>query len=104
MSEINTDLHIGNGSYINIQTSSLVKMQEQFIVYTDDGPISLTVDIVADFEKIDKKYQEIFFNILSSKYLNKASFGNNPFSECRPIVKRKWWQFWKSKYFESKHK
>ena len=100
MSEISKDLHIGNGSYINIQTSSLVKMQEQFIVYTDDGPISLTVDIVADFETIDKNYREIFFNVLSSKYLNKVSFGNNPFSECRPIVKRKWWQFFKPKFVE----
>jgi len=100
MSEINTDLHIGNGSYISMQTSNLVKTQEQFIMYTEDGPISLTVDIVADFATIDKKYHEIFFNILSSKYLNKASFGNNPFSECRPIVKRKWWQFFKPKFIE----
>ncbi len=97
---MNTEFHIGNGSYINVQTSSIVKLNEQFIVYSEDGPITLTVDIVADFAKIDKKYHEIFFNVLSSKYLNRASFGENPFSECRPIVKRKWWQFWKSKYFE----
>jgi len=100
MSEKNTDFHIGNGSYINIQTSSIVKLNEQFIVYTEEGPIELTVDIVADFDKIDKKYHEIFFNVLASKYLNRASFGDNPFSECRPIIKRKWWQFWKSKYVE----
>jgi len=90
MSEKNTDFHIGNGSYINIQTSSIVKLNEQFIVYTEEGPIELTVDIVADFDKIDKKYHEIFFNVLASKYLNRASFGDNPFSECRPIIKRKW--------------
>jgi hypothetical protein len=101
MSEKNTDFHIGNGSYINIQTSSIVKLNEQFIVYTEEGPIELTVDIVADFDKIDKKYHEIFFNVLASKYLNRASFGDNPFSECKPIVKRKWWQFWKSKYVQS---
>jgi hypothetical protein len=101
MSEKNTDFHIGNGSYINIQTSSIVKLNEQFIVYTEEGPIELTVDIVADFDKIDKKYHEIFFNVLASKYLNRASFGDNPFSECKPIVERKWWQFWKSKYVQS---
>jgi hypothetical protein len=56
--------------------------------------------VVADFATIDPKYHEIFFNVLSSKYLNKASFGDNPFSECKPIIKRKWWEFWKSKYVQ----
>jgi PAS domain S-box-containing protein len=70
------------------------------IIFSEDGPISFTVDIVADFAKIDKKYHEICFNLLSSKYLNKVSFGDNPFSECKPIIKRKWWQFWKSKYIQ----
>ena len=55
MSEKNTNFHIGNGSYINIQTSSIIKLSEEFVVYTEDGPISLTVDIVADFAKIEKK-------------------------------------------------
>ncbi len=94
------DFHIGNGSYLNLQASNVVKLQEQFIVYTEDGPITLTVDVSADFVKIDKKYHELFFNVLSSKYLNKVAFGDNPFSECKPIVKRKWWQFWRSKYVE----
>jgi hypothetical protein len=98
---MSTDFHIGNGNYINLQTSSLVKLQEQFIVYTEDGPVTLNVDVVADFALIDKKYHEIFFNVISSKYLNKVAFGDNPFSECKPIVPRKWWQFWKSKYVQS---
>ena len=97
---MSTDFHIGNGSYINMQASNVVKLQEQFIVYTEDGPISLTADVSADFAKIDPKYHEIFFNVLSSKYLNKVAYGDNPFSECKPIVKRKWWQFWKSTYVE----
>lgn len=95
------EFHIGEGSYINMQTSSIVKLNEQFIIYTEDGPISLNVDVVADFAKIDKKYHELFFNVLSSKYLNKVAFGDNPFSECKPIVKRKWWQFFKPKYIQS---
>jgi hypothetical protein len=97
---MSTDFHIGNGSYINMKTSSIVKLTEQFIIYTPDGPITLNTDVVADFATIDSKYHEIFFNVLSSKYLNRASFGDNPFSECRPVVKRKWWQFWKAKYIE----
>jgi hypothetical protein len=94
------DFHIGNGSYLNLKTSSVVKLQEQFIVYTEDGPISIVVDVSADFAKIDVKYHEIFFNVLSSKYLNKVAYGDNPFSECKPIVKRKWWQFWRVKYVQ----
>lgn len=92
------ELHIGNGQFINIKTSNVVKLYEQFIVYTEDGPVSLNVEVLADFATIDKKYHEIFYNVLTSKYMNKASFGDNPFSECKPIVERKWWQFWKSKY------
>jgi hypothetical protein len=98
---MNKDFHIGNGSYINLQASNVIKLQEQFVLYTDNGPITLNVDVTADFVKIDEKYHEIFFNMLSSKYLNKVAFGDNPFSECRPIVARKWWQFWKSKYIQS---
>ena len=95
------EFHIGNGNYISLQTSSLVRLQEQFIIYTEDGPITLNVDVTADFTKIDKKYHEIFFNVISSKYLNRVVFGDNPFSECKPIVTRKWWQFWKSKYVQA---
>ena len=96
---MSTDFHIGNGSYINMKTSSVVTLTEQFIIYTPDGPITLNTDIVADFATIDPKYHEIFLNVLSSKYLNRVSFGDNPFSDCKPMKKRKWYQFWKTKYF-----
>ena len=92
--------HLGNGDFINIKASQIVKLRETFYVYTEDGPISLNVEISADFADVEKKYHEIFFNVLSAKYMNKASFGDNPFSECRPLVKRKWYQFWKPKYTE----
>jgi hypothetical protein len=84
--------------YLNVRTSTIVKLNESFIVFTDSGPITLEVDITADFVKIPKKYHEVFLNMLTSKYLNKVSFGNNPFSECKPIKKRKWYQFWKPEY------
>ena len=100
MTNSNNDFHIGDGSYLNIKTSSVVKLNERFTVYTESGPISLVVSITADFVEIDEKYHEIFLNVLTSKYLNKVSFGENPFSECKPVVKRKWWQFWKTPYFE----
>jgi hypothetical protein len=93
------EYHLG-GKYINVKSSSIVKLNEEFVVFTQDGPMSLGVEIVADFNDIPEKYHEIFLNVLTSKYLNKVSFGDNPFSECKPVVKRKWWQFWKSKYFQ----
>lgn len=93
-----TSINIGP-DYLNVKTSTIVKLNEHFVVLTEEGPIDLTVDISADFMNIPEKYHEVFLNVLTSKYMNKVSFGDNPFSECRPIVKRKWWQFWKSEYF-----
>ena len=97
MDKKETDLHLGNGSFMNIKTSQNVKLYEQFIIYNEDGPITLNVEISADFAQIDEKYHEIFFNVLSSKYLNKVTFSDNPFSLCKSIEKRKWYQLWKPK-------
>jgi len=97
MDKKETDLHLGNGSFMNIKTSQNVKLYEQFIIYNDEGPVSLNVEITADFAQIPEKYHEIFFNVISSKYLNKVAFGDNPFSVCKPIEKKKWYQFWRPK-------
>lgn len=97
MDKKETDLHLGNGSFMNIKTSQNVKLYEQFIIYNDEGPVSLNVEITADFAQIPEKYHEIFFNVLSSKYLNKVTFSDNPFSMCKSIEKRKWYQLWKPK-------
>jgi len=35
--------------------------------------------------------------MMSAKYLGRVSFGDNPFSQCQPIPKRRWYQFWKPK-------
>ena len=94
------EFHLGNGDFMNIKSSQIVKLREHFVVYTESGPITLNVDVSADFAEIPEAQHEIFFNILSAKYLNKVNFGDNPFSQCRPVVKRKWWQFWKSKYVQ----
>lgn len=92
------EYNLGN-RHINVKSSSIVRLNEEFTVFTQDGPVQLDVEIVADFNQIPEKYREVFLNVLTAKYLNKVSFGDNPFSECKPIVKRKWWQFWKSEYF-----
>lgn len=81
-----------------VTTSTVVKMNEYFTLITEDGPIDLKVDIFADFHGIPEEYHEILVNMLTSKYINKVSFGHNPFSQCKPPQKRKWFQFWKLKH------
>ena len=93
-------INIGS-HYLSVKASTVVKLQDEFVVITENGPITLHVDIQADFMNIPKEYHEIFLNVLTAKYFNKVSFGENPFSECKPVKKRKWWQFWKSQYFSS---
>lgn len=95
----NNNITINDTDVINVKTSTVVKLKEYFTVVTQEGPLDLVVDINADFIDIPEKYHEVFLNVLTSKYHNKVNFGRNPFSECKPIVKRKWWQFWKTKYF-----
>lgn len=95
-----SDFKLGN-DYVNIKKSTVIKLEDLLTIFTENGPIQLKVDITADFDKIDEKYHEIFMNVLTSRYLGKVSFGDNPFSECKPLVKRKWYQFWRSKYFTS---
>jgi hypothetical protein len=88
-----------SSDHINIRTSTIVSLNEEFSVFTQEGPLTLSVQITADLVNIPEKYHEVFLNVLTSKYCNKVSFGENPFSECKPIKKRKWWQFWKTEYF-----
>ena len=95
----NTQEHIiGGNNYVNIKKSNHIKLYEQFRVFSQEGPIDMDVEITADFATIPEQYHEIFLNVLTAKYMNKVSYGDNPFSQCKPMIRRKWWQFWKSKY------
>lgn len=80
---------------IVIKASTVVKMNEYFTLTTEEGPIDLIVEISADFKNVPEKYHEVMVNMLTSKYLNKVSFGHNPFSKCNPPKERKWYQIWK---------
>lgn len=97
--EISEDFHLGATSYVNVKASTLVRLNEEFHLFTEEGPVRMIAEIKVDFAGIPQKYHEICLNVLTSKYLNKVNFGDNPFSECKPVVKRKWWQFWKTLYF-----
>ena len=93
---MSNEFNMGN-TYLTVKSSSIVTLNENFTVFTQDGPIDLKVNISADLGDVPKKYHEIFLNMLTSKYVNKVSYGDNPFSQCKPVSKRRWYQFWKPK-------
>ena len=96
---IKEEIHFGTGNYLNVQTSQLVTMNEVLtLVNGSGGPIELNIKIEADFKSIPERYHEVFLNMMTSKYYNRASFGDNPFSQCVPPKKRKWFEFWKPIY------
>ena len=94
---LDNEIYLGGGSNINIRTASIVSVQNSLKLITpDDGVITLDIKIEADFDTIPKKYHEVFLNMVSSKYIDSVSFGDNPFSLCQPPPKKKWWQIWKA--------
>ena len=90
------EISLGN-SYLNIQTSKNVELNEVVSLLAENKSYNLEVKIVANFETIPERYHEVFLNILTAKYYGKVSFGDNPFSQCLPPKKEKWYQFWKQK-------
>jgi hypothetical protein len=101
MNKRDTEINFGGGHNLEMKSSQLVKTHQTLYLTTEDrGTLSLSVEISADFDSIPSEYQEVFFNMIAAKYLNKVSFGDNPFSQCLPIPKRRWWQFWKHKNIE----
>ena len=93
-----TEINLGSGNNLEMKSSRLVNTHETLYLTTPDkGTLSLSVEISADFDTIPEDYQEVFLNMMSAKYLGRVSFGDNPFSQCVPAPKRKWYQFWKPK-------
>ena len=93
-----TEINLGSGNNMEMKSSRLVTTyQVLYLTTPEDGTISMTVKIEADFDTIPEEYQEVFMNMISVKYLNRVSFGDNPFSQCLPAPKRRWYEFWKPK-------
>ena len=93
-----TEINLGSGNNLEMRSSRLVNTHETLYLTTPDkGALSLSVEVSADFDTIPEEYQEVFLNMMSAKYLGRVSFGDNPFSQCQPIPKRRWYQFWKPK-------
>ena len=87
--------HLGSGNNTTFETAKLYTINNTIIVKDKGDYIDLNVKIQVDLNQVDDKYHEIFVNMLTSKYLDVASFGDNPFSQCEPVVKKHWWQIWK---------
>ena len=97
MSKKETDIYLGAGNNINVRKASIVSVYNTLKLMTiNDGAIQLDIKIEADFDTIPEKYHEVFLNMVSAKYLDSVSFGDNPFSLCQPPPKKKWWQIWKA--------
>jgi hypothetical protein len=95
------EIFLGAGNNISMKSAKIVSTyQTLYLTTPKDGTISMNVKIEADFDTIPLEYQEVFMNMVSVKYLNRVSFGDNPFSQCLPAPKRRWWQIWKPKTIE----
>ena len=91
MSEVN----LGQGSNYLVKTTKPVAMWDSLTVINGSKTLVLDVKIEADFDTIPEEYQEVFLNMMTSRYYGRASCGDNPFSQCQPSPKRKWWQIWR---------
>jgi hypothetical protein len=101
MSKKEAEIYLGGGNNLEMKSSRLVRTHQTLYLTTEDkGTLSLSVEISADFDTIPENYQEVFLNIMASRYLGRVSFGDNPFSQCVPAPKRRWWQFWKPRQIE----
>ena len=97
MKENKGEIYLGGGANLVMNTSKLVTCYETLTLVTiGKGSIPLEVKIQADFDTVPEEYHEIFLNMLSAKYLKTTSFGDNPFSQCIPAPKKRWFQFWKN--------
>ena len=91
------EIFLGGGTNLTIQTSKNVELKETLYLMEGNTAIDLEVTVIANFENIPEKYHEVFLNMMTTKYYGRVSFGDNPFSQCLPPKKKKWWQFWRAK-------
>ena len=87
--------HLGNGNHSTFTTSKTYTLHNIVSIKDNGEFIDLNVNIQVDLNDVDEKYHEVFVNLLTSKYLGVASFGDNPFSKCEPTDTKRWWQIWK---------
>ena len=90
------EINLGSGNNLIMTTSKLVTCHEVLtLVVNGKKSIPLDIKVQADFDNIPAEYHEVFLNMMTSKYCKTVSFGDNPFSQCQPAPKKRWYQFWK---------
>jgi len=89
------EVNLGGGVNLLVKTAKPVTIWDTLTVTNGKSTLQLDVKIEADFDTVPEEYQEVFLNMMTSRYLNRASFGDNPFSLCQPAPKKRWYQFWK---------
>ena len=87
--------NLGGGNNTTCHTSKLYTITNAISLKDEGEWVELSVKVEVDLNQVDEQYHEVFVNMLTSKYLGVASFGDNPFSHCEPTTKKHWWQFWK---------
>lgn len=92
--ENKSEITIGYGDQLTVKSSKTVELRE-LLTLVDKKTMYLNVTITADLATVPEEYHEIFLNMLTSKYYNKVSFGDNPFSKCLPGRKKRWYHFWR---------
>jgi hypothetical protein len=92
---MNKEVNLGSGNNMLVTTAKLVSLNETLVVLHEGRSIELNVTVQANFAEVSDIYHEVLFNMMTSRYTSRASFGDNPFSQCVPISKKRWWQFWK---------
>lgn len=91
-------INVTPADYLNVQSTLEVTLDQRMLLFTADGAIEVTMIIKSDLKDVPEKYREVVLNMITSKYLNKVSFSDNPFSICKEPHKAYWWEFWKWKF------
>lgn len=86
--------NLGGGNHLNLQSTKMVKLSDSLTLKTNEVWVELDITISADFNTIPDEYHEVFTNMLTSRYMGRVSYMDNPFSKCH-LPPKKWWQFWK---------
>lgn len=90
------EIYLGGGNNLTVQTSKNIELKETLTLLNGSTePLQLDIKIIADFSSIPEQYHEVFLNMMTSRYYGKTSFGDNPFSQCLPPKRKRWYQFWK---------
>ena len=87
--------NLGGGNNTTYHTSKLYTITNTIALKDKSEWVELSIKVEVDLNQVDEKYHETFVNMLTSKYMGVASFGDNPFIKCIPSGKKHWWQFWK---------